>query len=357
MSSSVMDSARPRLCYVSTIIRDHGTPSCQAEVLSRLFARDGYVVRTAASSFDWTEKREQIEKALSDEGAIDVVIIDVLSAPRRVDLALTAARLGRRIGAAVVLVLHGGGLPDLFARDPERSRELLGAADALVSPSGFVEQAANRLSFSVVRIPNTICIDDYPFRARERALPRLLWMRSFDPGYDPEMAVEVVAALKPRWPDLSMVMAGWDEGYSKDVARLAASRGVDDAITFLGFCETEEKIRRMSVADIFINTNRIDNAPVVLVEASAMGLVVASTDVGGIGEIVGHGSTGLLSPVGDVQAMARSVERLLSEPDLVRSMSQGARARALSYDWSRTSPMWETLFRDCARRGGRTSTA
>jgi glycosyltransferase involved in cell wall biosynthesis len=174
-------------------------------------------------------------------------------------------------------------------------------------------------------------------------------MRSFDPGYDPEMAVEVVAALRPRWPDLSMVMAGWDEGYSEDVARHAASLGVADAITFLGFCETEEKIRRMTAADIFINTNRIDNAPVILMEASAAGLVVASTDVGGIGEIVAHGSSGFLSPVGDVQAMARSVERLLSEPDLVRSMSQAARARSLAYDWSRTSPMWEALFRDCAR--------
>jgi glycosyltransferase involved in cell wall biosynthesis len=70
-----------------------------------------------------------------------------------------------------------------------------------------------------------------------------------------------------------------------------------------------QKVHFGTICDICVNTSRIDNMPVALVEMCAMGLPVVSTDVGGIPHLLKHEQTGLLVPSEDVVAMADSVGR------------------------------------------------
>ena len=68
-----------------------------------------------------------------------------------------------------------------------------------------------------------------------------------------------------------------------------------------------------------------DILPNVLKEAMAMGVPVVTTRLGGIEELVAHEETGLLAPPGDIEALAKSLERLLADAELRRRLANQAR--------------------------------
>jgi glycosyltransferase involved in cell wall biosynthesis len=130
--------------------------------------------------------------------------------------------------------------------------------------------------------------------------------------------------------------------------------GVFEAIRFVGFLDMAGKAREGSLAEVFLNTNRIDNMPVSVVEACAMGIPVVSTAVGGVPDLLQDGETGLLVPDDDDGAMAAAVKRLLRDPVLAGRLSLNGRQLAESCSWEAVRPQWEEVIRTAA---GRSNTA
>jgi glycosyltransferase involved in cell wall biosynthesis len=120
--------------------------------------------------------------------------------------------------------------------------------------------------------------------------------------------------------------------------------GLDGAVRFAGFLDSEGKRREFAEHDIFLNTNRVDNAPVSVLEAAAFGLPVVSTNVGGIPHLLRNGDEALLVPEGDAEALASSVRRLLDEPGLAARLSTAGREVAERSSWARVRPLWEELL-------------
>jgi glycosyltransferase involved in cell wall biosynthesis len=188
-------------------------------------------------------------------------------------------------------------------------------------------------------------------RPRAHVRPRLLWMRSFHPLYNPMLAVRVLARLRARYPEASLVMAGYDAGMEADVRREVARRGLDDAVRFAGFLDGAGKRREGGAADVFISTNHVDNAPVAVVEAAAMGLPVVATDVGGLRDLLDAGTYGLLVPDDDDAAMAEAVTRLVEDAALAAALSTAGRQLAAASSWRQVGPRWTSLF-DALATGG-----
>jgi glycosyltransferase involved in cell wall biosynthesis len=65
-----------------------------------------------------------------------------------------------------------------------------------------------------------------------------------------------------------------------------------------------------------------------LLESQAAGLPVVAGNSGGVGEVVAHGESGLLTPPGDVAAFAEALARLLDDPALRARFAAAARAKA-----------------------------
>ncbi|MFL6203626.1 MAG: glycosyltransferase, partial [Thermoanaerobaculia bacterium] len=108
-----------------------------------------------------------------------------------------------------------------------------------------------------------------------------------------------------------------------------------------GFLDAEGKRREFAAHDVFLNTNRVDNAPVSVLEAAAFGLPVVSTDVGGIPCLLRDGEEALLVPEGNAEAMAGAVRRLLDEPGLAGRLSAAGREVAERSSWERVRRLWE----------------
>ncbi len=83
-----------------------------------------------------------------------------------------------------------------------------------------------------------------------------------------------------------------------------------------------------AAADLVVLPTYREGFPRSLVEASAMGIPVVSTQIRGCREAVAHGLTGLLVPPGDVAALVGAVESLLDDPAKRTRMGDVARRRA-----------------------------
>ena len=95
-----------------------------------------------------------------------------------------------------------------------------------------------------------------------------------------------------------------------------------------------------------------------LVEAMRCGVPVVSTDAPhGPGEILGDGEDGLLTPVGDPDAMADALLRLIDDDERRRSMAAAALANSARYDPAPIADRYEELFDDAVGQAAGPSAA
>jgi glycosyltransferase involved in cell wall biosynthesis len=274
---------------------------------------------------------------------LDALILECYGGPSFV-VEDAASLVASRARLPLVMHLHGGAMPTFMARHPRWTRRVLGRAHALVTPSPFLAAAVEPYGVSARVIPNVIDLNAYPFRLRTVPRPRLLWMRSFHELYNPLLAVRVLALVRERLPEATLVMAGQEKGLGAATRAEAERLGLGGAIRFPGFLGPDSKLREGDAADVFLNTNRVDNAPVALLEAAAMGLPIVSTDVGGVRYLVRDDHTALLAPDDDAPALAAAVVRLLTEPGLAERLGRGARCVAEQSAAPAVASAWRGLL-------------
>jgi glycosyltransferase involved in cell wall biosynthesis len=199
-------------------------------------------------------------------------------------------------------------------------------------------------------IPNFIPLEKYTFRHRETAQPHLLFLRTFHPLYNPILALKVYRLVKERLPHASLTMGGMDRNHESQVRETAGQMGLED-VRFLGPVSKSDIPALMDSHDIYLNTPHIDNTPVTVLEALASGMIVISTNVGGIPYLLQDGETGLLVPDDDAEGMAGAVFRILESPDLVGQMSRQGRKRVEDFTWDTIRPMWAMALTGTNRTG------
>lgn len=97
-----------------------------------------------------------------------------------------------------------------------------------------------------------------------------------------------------------------------------------DGLTIWPYVDRAKLALAMRAADVLVYPTLADNHPLVLLEAAAQELPVVSYAVGGVPEIVTHGTTGLLVPEGDRAGLVEAAARLLDSPLLARRLGQAA---------------------------------
>ena len=240
--------------------------------------------------------------------------------------ALLCGLLCSMLGYRYYCILHGGNLPYRLHNNPRLTRWLFGDAAKLIAPSAYLQVAFRQAGYEPVVIPNPISIENYPFKLRTQLRPRLLWVRAFDKIYNPQMAIRVLYGLLPKYSEAKLCMVGPDkDGSMKYCKKLAQELGVADRVRFTGLLPKDEWLGLSEEYDIFLNTTNVDNTPVSVIEAMALGLPVISTKVGGIPYLIRDGEQGLLVEAGKEEEMLCAVETLLSNPLRSTSITLNAR--------------------------------
>ena len=340
-----MTGGRPRLGFLGIHAAGRaGQAPGQDEILAALFRGEGYEVRQA-SSVKWPPLRtlDQL-RALVAWRDVDVLAIAVFSGPSFL-IARFGTYLGRKIGhRKVVLFLHGGNLPVFAPEHRDVVTRTFDRADLILAPSPFLADAFRSWGYDVEVVPNVLPFDPPEAPPRSKPRPALLWMRTFAPEYDPLAAVEVFRLVAEADPEATMTMAGGDHGMLEPTRARAAELGLADQISFPGYLDDAGKVDAFARHDVFLNTNRIDNTPVSVLEAAAAGLVPVAMRVGGIPALLSDGTDSLLTAPGDAAAMAAAVTGLLADPARFAELSSGARALAERSTWPEVRRRWEEQF-------------
>jgi colanic acid/amylovoran biosynthesis glycosyltransferase len=110
--------------------------------------------------------------------------------------------------------------------------------------------------------------------------------------------------------------------------------GLRRCVVLAGAKPQSQLRRRLAAANVFALPSVIDpeggmdNLPTVIMEAMATGLPVASTNVGGIPEMVIENETGFLVQPGDAVAMAGAIEKIIGDPSVAQRLGRSGYERA-----------------------------
>ncbi len=110
----------------------------------------------------------------------------------------------------------------------------------------------------------------------------------------------------------------------------AQINALEDAELHLSSPKTDVK-SLMACADIFLLPTRADTYALAAVEAMARGCAVIISDLEPLPEVIPDGQVGFSVPAGNSDALFEKLERLISDPSLLRKFQQNARERYLRY--------------------------
>jgi glycosyltransferase involved in cell wall biosynthesis len=131
----------------------------------------------------------------------------------------------------------------------------------------------------------------------------------------------------------------------------AAELGITDKVLFLGKHQSVDEL--LACADLFLLPSRNESFGLAALEALACGTPVIGSSMGGLPEVVTHGETGFLFPLGQVEAMAEAGVSLLKDPALWTRVSQAGRDDAVArFSNERVIPMYEALYEDILAGNG-----
>ena len=148
---------------------------------------------------------------------------------------------------------------------------------------------------------------------------RLGWKK----GY--EFALEAFALVRERIPNLRVDIDG-DGTLRSELESLSKKLGLESTVRFLG--QRDDVATRMRTFDCYVLSSVIEGMPNALLEAMAASCPVVTTSAGGSAEIVEHGESGLVVPTRDAPALAKAIERVLTEEILAERLRRGGSIRA-----------------------------
>jgi N-acetyl-alpha-D-glucosaminyl L-malate synthase BshA len=175
----------------------------------------------------------------------------------------------------------------------------------------------------------------------------LIHVSNFRPVKRVAAVIEVFARVRQRVPSrLLMVGDGPDMA---DAARLARTLGLAHDVEFLG--EQEQVVPLLSASDVFVLPSAQESFGLAALEAMACEVPVVASRVGGLPEVIEDGVDGFLHALDDLDGMAASAVRLLTDEPLHRRAAEAARRAAHErYCDSRIVPLYEAYYTEILAR-------
>lgn len=267
------------------------------------------------------------------------------------------ARIVRLLAPVPVVVTTAHNI-DEGSRMRERAYRL---TDSLANVTTQVSQAgleryialgitpAHKMRF----IPNGVDTQRYQPDARLRQQKRdelglgteFMWLAAgrLTEAKDFPNLLQAFAQAHQTQPTARLMIAGQGE-LKEELHKLTAELGLSNAVRWLG--RRSDLNQLMCAADAYVMSSAWEGMPLVLLEATSIGLPVVATDVGGNREVVQDGQTGFLVPAKNSSALAGAMLKFMALPTSARAaMGQAGRAFILQhYDLEPVMDQWEDLY-------------
>jgi L-malate glycosyltransferase len=271
--------------------------------------------------------------------------------------------LGRDNGLKIITTLHG---TDITLVGQERSfweitRFSIRRSDGITAVSDYLRRETTD-KFQVPAeeievIPNFVDPahydrDQYPCRKQMLLEPGeklIMHISNFRPVKRIRDVVRIFERISRTVP-ARLVLVG-DGPDRTDASEEAERLGVQQRVIFLGKQDSVAEL--LACADLFLLPSQSESFGLVALEAMASGVPVVASDAGGLPEVVVHGETGFLAPVGDVESMADAAVGVLRDAEAWLRMSEAGRASAVErFGMAVVVPQYEAFYNRVLAQGG-----
>lgn len=253
----------------------------------------------------------------------------------------------------VITTLHG---TDITLVGQEASffaitRFSIEQSDGVTAVSGHLRDETYRafgcVSCDIRVIPNFVNLEEYRPDAERRCgqvAPEghkvIMHTSNFREVKRVRDVIRVFARIRQAMP-ATMLMVG-DGPEREDAEREARALEVSDDVRFLGRLDSVASL--LQASDLFVLPSQTESFGLAALEAMACGVPVVASRAGGIPEVVEDGVTGLLEPVGSVEAMGRRAVELLRDTARWQAMRDACIARAQLYAVESIVPQYERFY-------------
>jgi phosphatidylinositol alpha-mannosyltransferase len=143
--------------------------------------------------------------------------------------------------------------------------------------------------------------------------------------------LDALSRLAPDRPELRLLVAGPGEPEEMLAGRPEALR---DRVTFLGRVSEADKARMLHSVDLYVAPNLGgESFGMILTEAMAAGTPVVASELDAFRRVLDGGRAGALVPVGDPEALAGTLGRLLDDPAARAALADRAAQVVAAFDW------------------------
>jgi len=196
-------------------------------------------------------------------------------------------------------------------RDSALSRHKIGAEKIHVIPNGVDIDAPDAAAAAEVRRELGL--------TQEAPLLLTVGRLSVEKGH--AVLLAALAKLRQRHPEVRLAMVGTG-ALEADLRSCASELHIEEAVRFLG--QRHDVGAVMSAADVFVLPSLEEGMPLTLLEAMGKGLPCVCSDVGGVGEVVEDGASGLLVQRARPGLLAERLLEVLDNVDLRQRLGRSA---------------------------------
>ena len=233
---------------------------------------------------------------------------------------------------------------------------LVRESDSLITCSASMRDEITELfgpglaEISVIR--NGIDAARWPFALRRPRTgpPELLYVGRLEYEKGVHDAIAALARIRRTHPGTTLTIAG-DGTHQQWLVEQARKHRVLRATTFVGRLDHEQLLHLLHRADAAVLPSHYEPFGLSALEAAAAGTPLVTSNIGGLGEAVINGQTGMSSPPRDVARLAAAIGAVLDDPAAAQRRARAARQRLTSdFDWHTVAQQTAQVYLAAKRR-------
>ena len=252
---------------------------------------------------------------------------------------------------------HSGWVSGRISRQVHASESwLVRESDSLIACSASMAEEISDLFgpglAQINVIPNGIDSSRWPFadRRKHSGPPELLFFGRLEYEKGVHDLIAALPKIRRAHPGTTLTIAG--DGTQQDwLVGVARKHKVLKAVRFVGRTDHDRLLELLHRTDVAVLPSHYEPFGIVALEAAAAGAPLVTTNVGGLGEAVIDGQTGLSCPPRDVAALAAAVGAALADPAAAQRRAVTARERLTSdFDWHTVAVATAQVYLAAKRR-------